>query len=125
MHFDEFTNSGLADVNRAARSVQTNISSVNADVPGPTEDLADTYFEVEDILTHRKLNPDGNTYVYRVKWRDYDSSNNSWEPEESFVDSPGAKALLEAYKRQYPNTFLPASMTGRKSSRTRKPTRRS
>lgn len=44
-------------------------------------------YDVEDVLDHKKgLN--GKTY-YLVKWKGYDSSDNSWEPEENFASMKG------------------------------------
>lgn len=52
-------------------------------------------WEVEAILRHRKYQ--GGNVRYLVKWKEYPTSKNSWEPEEILEHS---KQLLHAYKRR-------------------------
>ena len=43
----------------------------------------DQFYDVEAIIAHKKL--DG-VYHYKVKWKGYDDSENTWEPESNFAD---------------------------------------
>ena len=49
-------------------------------------------YDVETILNHRKR---GRGYQYFVKWRGYQISDASWEPEHSFSDDGN---ILTCYK---------------------------
>ena len=51
-------------------------------------------YEVEAILAHRKR---GRQMLYLVKWKGYDPSNNTWEPETNLSN---ADEILSEYKRQ-------------------------
>jgi hypothetical protein len=51
--------------------------------PGNNFDEANTY-DVETILDHRQ-DPTTNKYSYKVKWKNYDESHNTWEPTEHFM----------------------------------------
>ena len=71
------------------------------DAHGPNEtrpppDLIDGHeeYEVEALLAHRKV---GRQLQYLVKWKDYDSSNNTWEPEKNLVNTD---EILAAYKKR-------------------------
>ena len=61
----------------------------------PPPDLIDGQeeWEVEAILTHRRRR---NRLEYLTTWKDYPSSDNSWEPEVAFEN---AQEILNAYKR--------------------------
>ena len=52
-------------------------------------------YEVEAILQHRRQ---GKGWKYFVKWKDYPSSKNSWEPVSHLTN---AKDTLEAYKKRH------------------------
>lgn len=52
---------------------------------------SDDEYEVEKILNHRKW---GKRTKYLVKWKNYDSSENTWEPEENLA---GAQNALVEY----------------------------
>ncbi|CAO3597417.1 unnamed protein product [Absidia cylindrospora] len=56
-----------------------------------TTDNDEEVFDVENILDHR-VDPDGEK-VYFIKWKNYSSMYNSWEPEENLY----CPALLKAY----------------------------
>ena len=49
-------------------------------------------FEVEAIVAH-KTDPKTNKYIYRVKWLEYDSTYNTWEPAENFY----SQKVIEEY----------------------------
>ena len=49
----------------------------------PSEDDGEDHYEVEAIVSHRG---EGQDRQYLVKWRDYDSSENTWEPASNFDD---------------------------------------
>jgi len=63
--------------------------------PKPPPDLieGEEQYEVEAIRKHKKS---GRGYVYLVKWKDYPTGEETWEPASAFI---GAKETLEAYKR--------------------------
>jgi hypothetical protein len=48
-------------------------------------DESDTY-EVERVVAHRPHTHDSNKKEYLVKWKNYSSKLNTWEPEENFVE---------------------------------------
>ena len=54
---------------------------------------ADVDYEVEGIIGHDELAP--GKRVYLIKWKNYDDSWNSWEPEQMLDNCP---ELLAAYK---------------------------
>ena len=58
-------------------------------------------YAIERILNHRQLE-DG-TYEYQVKWRDYSSKENSWEPFEHFNSLEKIQEYWKAKKLQVPN----------------------
>ena len=51
--------------------------------PENLDDLADIRYEVEKVLKHR--GPEGKR-EYLVKWKNYSSNHNTWEPEKNFDD---------------------------------------
>ena len=52
-------------------------------------------YEVEAILSHRLHKNCETTYL--IKWKGYDSSENSWEPESNLTN---AEEELDDYKRR-------------------------
>src|SRR5690606_33825695 len=58
----------------------------------PIED--EKVFEIEAIIDHRR---EGSVVEYLVKWKGYDSSHNTWEPYENFVDP---SAIDKYWKRR-------------------------
>ncbi|KAI6183092.1 Chromobox 2 [Aphelenchoides bicaudatus] len=54
-------------------------------------------FFVEKILKHKEK---GNKKLYLVKWVDYDEKFNSWEPEQSFLNSEKVLKLYEESTKQ-------------------------
>ena len=62
----------------------------------PPPDLVDGQqeYEVEAILTHQRYR---GKYQYLVKWKGYDSSENTWEPEQNLTNM---EELLNDYKRR-------------------------
>ena len=61
----------------------------------PPPDLIDgeNKYKVEAILAHRKR---GRQIQYLIKWKGYDPSNNTWEPETNLSN---ADEILSGYKR--------------------------
>ena len=75
-----------------------------ADAPLETDiemELDQTDYEVEQILDVRKF---GNQWRYLVKWKNYPSEENSWEPIKCLKDCP--KRLEQFYQRN-PQRFDP------------------
>lgn len=62
--------------------------------PPPEEIDGEPEWEPETILRHKRVR--GGRYHYLVKWKEYPTSDNSWEPEEHLTN---AEELLKAYKR--------------------------
>lgn len=58
------------------------------------ESFDDEYFDVEAIISHKKL--DNNTYLYKCRWKGYDSSHDTYEPAENFTDP---KYIAEYWKK--------------------------
>ena len=71
-------------------------------------DLKRDVFEVELILEHRGL---PGSREYYVKWKGYDDSENSWEPESSFLDS----AIVKRYWSVQPSASPPSITTPSRS----------
>ena len=97
----------LASSVRAPRSVSfddTGLDSTHSRLhpsttPLPPEDpLPDGVFEVETVLDRRvqrsRSRTAPRTLMYLVKWRGYDSSHNSWEPERNLE---GCQDLLHEF----------------------------
>lgn len=63
--------------------------------PPPELVKGEDEWEVEAILRHRKYW--GGKLHFLVKWKEYPTSENSWEKEENLGHS---KRLIHAYKRQ-------------------------
>jgi hypothetical protein len=88
------------------KPLSKNKSSVNKKVGGskkhkngknaPVEVEPEPEYEVEEILDHAKR---GTRIRYLVKWKGYDSDDNSWEPADNLL--PGAEDLLREYKDRY------------------------
>ena len=62
--------------------------------PPPDLIAGENEFEVEAILAHRGR---GRRRRYLVKWKDYPSADNTWEPEEALEH---AQETLTAYKKR-------------------------
>jgi hypothetical protein len=74
--------------------IETETHGPNYTNPPPDLVEGEEEFEIESILAHRKL---GRSHQYLVKWKGYDSSNNTWEPERQFAN---AQEMLKSYKRR-------------------------
>jgi len=61
-------------------------------------DESDTY-EVERVIAHRPHTHDHNKKEYLVKWKNYSSRLNTWEPEENFVE----RSILTDYWKDKDN----------------------
>jgi hypothetical protein len=68
-------------------------------VAGPVEDLVDNedgdVFTAERIQEHKGSGADRR---YKIRWRGYDESQDTWEPESNLLD----KTLLDEYKATLP-----------------------
>jgi hypothetical protein len=74
----------LRDPSGAILPKKVPISHVSKFFPAVSSEESAPIFHVERILNHREH--EGKTY-YLVKWLGYDSSSNTWEPTESFIDT--------------------------------------
>ena len=68
-------------------------------IPSPPDvDEEGEHYEVEAIINHR-------TYrgydQYLIKWKDFDSSENTWEPEHHLTRARRTALLLNQYKRRH------------------------
>ncbi|SAM05897.1 hypothetical protein [Absidia glauca] len=55
------------------------------------DELSDNEYEVERVMDHRQ---DGSETEYLIKWKGYDNSFNTWEPEENILS---ATSLVKEY----------------------------
>lgn len=60
----------------------------------PDQTGDDAVFEVEQLLGHRKKR---NVWEFLVRWKHYDASEDTWEPEGNLQ---GAPLILKQYKRE-------------------------
>ncbi|RCI02777.1 hypothetical protein CU098_007965 [Rhizopus stolonifer] len=67
--------------------------------PSPAAD--DAVYEVEAIVDHRRSLRDDKKIDYLIKWKDYDSSSNTWEREANIY----SKELVDAYWSTIPYTM--------------------
>ena len=84
-----------------------------ADAPLETDiemDPDQTDYEVEQILDVRKF---GNQWRYLVKWKNYPSEENSWEPIKCLKDCP---KRLEQFHQQNPQRFDPRRQSSKARS---------
>jgi hypothetical protein len=63
-------------------------------------------YEVEKIVDHKGDNP--SNYEFLVKWKNYDSTENTWEPLENFEDR-------EVINRYWKSLTQPASTSSSSS----------
>jgi hypothetical protein len=62
-------------------------------------------WDMEAIVGHRLH---GGHEQYQVKWKDFPSTQNTWEPYSSFVESPACEAMLINYiQRHVPADLRP------------------
>jgi hypothetical protein len=71
---------------------ETEVHGPNFTFPSPDLINGEEEFEIEAIISHRKLQ---NKLQYLVSWKGYPSSDNSWLPEK---DLTNAKEILKTYK---------------------------
>lgn len=67
------------------------------------EEDQDRYYVVEKILD-KKWNTDLNEYYYLVKWSNYNSDYNSWEPENELMNC--CKTLIDVFNGELPTEEL-------------------
>jgi hypothetical protein len=73
---------------------ETEVHSPNFTFPSPDLIDGEEEFEIEAIISHRKLR---NKLQYLISWKGYPSSDNSWLPEK---DLTNAKEILKTYKNR-------------------------
>lgn len=90
------------------------------DEPAPELDLeGKQVLEVEEIVNHR-WNAKLRRFEWRVRWKGYSPSENTWEPLEHLA---GASELLKQYRARHGRETLPAPKDTRASSLRRRGTR--
>jgi hypothetical protein len=96
-------------------------NDVNGILPPPPQPVeledGDLEYEVEEILDSELGGRGGSRHTrYLVKWKGYDASFNTWEPESNLV---GASAVVEEYHQRYPTAarFVPGVTPGPKPRR--------
>ncbi|KAI1701955.1 chromo (CHRromatin organization MOdifier) domain-containing protein [Ditylenchus destructor] len=80
---------------------QPNSSKAAAEHP---EDSSESSYEVERILDMKILRNKKRKFL--VHWKDYDSDENTWEPEDN-LDTDEAIALIEAYVKEHEDKSQP------------------
>ena len=73
---------------------ENSVHGPNTIRPPPEEIEGEEEYEVESIQKHKKGTD--RKWLYFVKWKGYSVSENTWEPESSFVH---AKDILQSYKK--------------------------
>jgi hypothetical protein len=73
---------------------ETDLHGPNDTRPAPDLVEGEEEYEVEALLAHRRA---GNRYQYLVKWKGYDTSYNTWEPERNLTHM---EELLDEYKNR-------------------------
>ncbi len=68
-------------------------STANTSTQPTDEPDVNPTFEVEAILDRRKS---GSSYQYRVKWRGYPDTDNTWEPRKNFLGNK-AREMIHAF----------------------------
>ena len=74
---------------------ETNLHGNNETRPPPNSVEGNEEYEVEAILSHHLHKNCETTYL--IKWKGYNSSENSWEPEPNLTN---AEEELDDYKRR-------------------------
>jgi hypothetical protein len=72
---------------------ENDVHGPNFTKPPPDLIEGEEHYEVEAIRKHRKA---GRGYSYLVKWKDYPTGEETWEPASSFT---GSKETLDDYRR--------------------------
>jgi hypothetical protein len=65
---------------KKSKSSSSKMSKKKTEVVEISEDEEENEFSVESIVGHKKIEGGKGTYLYRIKWLGYPSSQNSWEP---------------------------------------------
>jgi len=73
---------------------ETSFHGITETRPPPNLVGGEQEYKVEAILAHRRFR---GKYQYLVKWKGYDSSKNTWEPESNLTHM---EELLDEYKRR-------------------------
>jgi IS30 family transposase len=70
------------------------------------DDLETNTFEVEKIVGHKINDRAPGEYLYHVKWKGYPSEDNTWEPEDSFVERRCIRDYWQEHEEQQPRANL-------------------
>jgi len=80
----EFEQEALTDYDRTGKRSKSPSSALSA-TAAPVA-AVDKEFEIEAVVDMKRWATDG-SWRYRVKWRGYPTSDNTWEPSDSFNDA--------------------------------------
>lgn len=78
--------------------------------------VEDEYFTIEKILD-KKFCTSEKCWLYLIKWEDYPSEENTWEPQENLESCPG---VLEEFNKHWENSLS----SKRKSTNSPKPSKK-
>ena len=73
---------------------ETETHGLNYTKPAPTLINKEEEWEVEEIIAHKRTK---RGILYKVKWKGYPTSKNSWEPARHLTN---AKKILDEYKKR-------------------------
>jgi hypothetical protein len=74
---------------------ENDIHGQNFPLPPPDLIEGQPEYEIEAILSHKRQ---GRGYQYLIKWKNYPTADNTWEPERHLLN---ATDILEIYKRRH------------------------
>lgn len=74
------------------RNSNTKLYDLSLDKEDDKNQNLDVEYEVEEIVTHKE--EEGGVISYFVKWKNWSSDDNTWEPKENLV---GSETLVEKY----------------------------
>ena len=81
------------------------------------EFIAEKRFVVDKIMGHRKDPKAPQQDQYLVRWKDYTSEDDTWEPPSSFDDPGIMLKYWRQQKQQPPANLLPKTNNGNKRKR--------
>ena len=99
----------IIDQNPTDQNPTDQIPGSGSNMVESSDESSDEVFEIEEIVSHKTIR---GKLLFRVKWFNYDSKHNTYEPEENFLGND-AKKILHNYAN---SNNLPIQNTGNDSS---------